>query len=364
MLLSVVIVNYKVPLLAEQTICSVLAAFESLSSGEVLVVDNASGDGSVEYLTETFAHEPRVRILASDENLGFSRGNNLALRQARGEYLLLLNPDTMVGESTLGECIDFLREHPDAGAVGPKLIDIAGRFHPESKRGLPTPWAALCRLLHLYKLAPQSAFFNGYYQGHLCADVVQQVPILTGAFLMMSREVMERVGLLDEQFFMYGEDIDLCYRIEQAGYKNYYLPLPVLHYKGESEQAAHRVRYHRSFYGAMRLFYLKHRRGDLWSRIKTPIILFGIRLQQRLAELKHDRTVADMVDTPSPALIPTTIDQLWEHLEDFPPESHLLITLSETSYDRLLDTMQQLAADRYTFHFRSDMGARIISPKS
>ena len=347
MLLSVVLVNYKVPQLTIEAVRSVLAGCRLIEGEvEVIVLDNASGDDSMGRLRTAFGAEPRVKLLESAMNGGFARGNNQAIAEAQGDYLLLLNPDTLVGESTLAYCLTFLRTHPEAGAVGPRLINQSGAMHPECKRGVPTLWHSFCRFTRLYRLAPHSAWLNGYYQGHLSPDEVQQVPVLTGAFLMMRRTLYQAVGGLDERYFMYGEDIDLCYTIERAGYHNYYLPTPVLHYKGESEQAADRVRYEENFYGAMRLFYLKHQGESWWSRhVTTPLVLAAINVQRRLA-LCRRKTRASQ---PAPHTVSLTLAKLSTDIEAFPQGTRLEVSLAGASYDALLETMERCAERRYLF---------------
>ena len=350
MLLSVILVNYKVPQLTIEAVRSVLASLRRVDGeSEIIVLDNASGDDSMSRLHTAFATEPRVKILESPTNGGFARGNNMAIVEARGDYLLLLNPDTLVGESTLADCLTFLRSHPDAGAVGPRLINQSGAMHPECKRGVPTLWNSFCRFTRLYRLAPHSACFNGYYQGHLSPDAVQQVPVLTGAFLMLRRTIYEEVGGLDERYFMYGEDIDLCYTIERAGYHNYYLPTPVLHYKGESEIAADRVRYEESFYGAMRLFYLKHQGESWWSRhVTTPLVLAAINLQRRLAQGRRQRKAAKSA-IPAPHTVSLTLAELEADIDAFPEGTRLELAMAGASYDNLLKTMERCAERRYLF---------------
>lgn len=347
MLLSVVLVNYKVPQLTIEAVRSVLAGCRLIEGEvEVIVLDNASGDDSMGRLRTAFGAEPRVKLLESATNGGFARGNNQAIAEAQGDYLLLLNPDTLVGESTLAYCLTFLRAHPEAGAVGPRLINQSGAMHPECKRGVPTLWHSFCRFTRLYRLAPHSAWLNGYYQGHLSPDEVQQVPVLTGAFLMMRRTLYQAVGGLDERYFMYGEDIDLCYTIERAGYHNYYLPTPVLHYKGESEQAADRVRYEENFYGAMRLFYLKHQGESWWSRhVTTPLVLAAINVQRRLA-LCRRKTRASQ---PAPHTVSLTLAELSTDIEAFPQGTRLEVSLAGASYDALLETMERCAERKYLF---------------
>lgn len=347
MLLSVVLVNYKVPQLTIEAVRSVLAGCRLIEGEvEVIVLDNASGDDSMGRFRTAFGAEPRVKLLESATNGGFARGNNQAIAEAQGNYLLLLNPDTLVGESTLAYCLTFLRTHPEAGAVGPRLINQSGAMHPECKRGVPTLWHSFCRFTRLYRLAPRSAWLNGYYQGHLSPDEVQQVPVLTGAFLMMRRALYQAVGGLDERYFMYGEDIDLCYTIERAGYHNYYLPTPVLHYKGESEQAADRVRYEENFYGAMRLFYLKHQGESWWSRcVTTPLVLAAINVQRRLA-LCRRKTRASQ---PAPHTVSLTLAELSTDVQAFPQGTRLKVSLAGASYDALLETMERCAERRYLF---------------
>ena len=350
MLLSVILVNYKVPQLTIEAVRSVLASCRLIEGEtEVIVLDNASGDDSMDRLRTAFGGEPKVKLLESPTNGGFARGNNQAIAEASGEYLLLLNPDTLVGESTLSYCLAFLRTHPEAGAIGPRLINQSGVMHPESKRGVPTLWHSFCRLTRLYRLAPRSAWLNGYYQGHLSSDEVQQVPVLTGAFLMMRRALYQAVGGLDERYFMYGEDIDLCYTIERAGYRNYYLPTPVLHYKGESEQAADRVRYEENFYGAMRLFYLKHQGESWWSRhVTTPLVLAAINVQRRLAQGRR-KAKASHVTLPAPHTVSLTLAELSADVEAFPLGTRLEVSLAGASYDALLETMERCAARKYLF---------------
>lgn len=347
MLLSVVLVNYKVPQLTIEAVRSVLAGCRLIEGEvEVIVLDNASSDDSMGRLRTAFGAEPRVKLLESATNGGFARGNNQAIAEAQGDYLLLLNPDTLVGESTLAYCLTFLRTHPEAGAVGPRLINQSGAMHPECKRGVPTLWHSFCRFTRLYRLAPHSAWLNGYYQGHLSPDEVQQVPVLTGAFLMMRRTLYQAVGGLDERYFMYGEDIDLCYTIERAGYHNYYLPTPVLHYKGESEQAADRVRYEENFYGAMRLFYLKHQGESWWSRhVTTPLVLAAINVQRRLALCRRKMRASQ----PAPHTVSLTLAELSTDIEAFPQGTRLEVSLAGASYDALLETMERCAERRYLF---------------
>ena len=253
MKLSVIIVNYKVKHYLEQCLRSVAEASRGIAV-EVIVVDNASGDGSVEYLRERF---PDVTIIASEENLGFARANNLAIRNSHGQYVLLLNPDTIVAEDTFRDFISFMDSTPDAGGCGAYMLHTDGSFAPESRRGLPTPFVAFCKMSGLASLFPKSRTFGRYYMRYLSENEVNRIEIMSGAFMFLRRDALDKAGLLDEDFFMYGEDIDLSYRILKAGYNNYFLPSHILHYKGESTVKSS-YRYVHTFYRAMELFFNKH----------------------------------------------------------------------------------------------------------
>jgi GT2 family glycosyltransferase len=254
MKLSIVIVNYNVKHFLDQCLTSVKRAIKDIEA-EVWVVDNNSVDGSVRMVREKF---PEVRLIANKENVGFSRANNQAIKESVGEYVLLLNPDTVVEDDTFTKIISFMDEHPEAGGLGVKMIDGKGNFLPESKRGLPTPNVAFYKIFGLSKFFPRSRRFGKYHLGYLDKDKINEVEILSGAFMFMRKEALEKTGLLDEEFFMYGEDIDLSYRIIKAGYKNYYYPeTRIIHYKGESTKKSS-VNYVFVFYNAMVIFARKH----------------------------------------------------------------------------------------------------------
>lgn len=279
MKLSVVIVNYNVRYFLEQCLRSVKKAIGDRDDIEVFVVDNDSVDRSQQMVKEKF---PDVRLIESDVNLGFSKANNLAIGEAAGEYILLLNPDTLVQEDTFNKCIDFMDSTPKAGALGVKMIDGKGKFLPESKRGLPTPEVALYKILGLNKLFPRSRKFGKYHLGYLPENDVNEVEVLSGAFMFIRRSVLEEIGTLDEEYFMYGEDIDLSYRITKAGYKNYYFPeTSIIHYKGESTKKAS-VNYVLVFYRAMIIFSNKHYRGG-YEKALNMLISLAIYLRAGVA---------------------------------------------------------------------------------
>lgn len=253
MKLSIVIVSYNVCHMLEQCLRSVERALEGME-GEVVVVDNASTDGSMDYLRPRFPH---VRFIVGRENVGFSRANNIAIRQTESQYVLLLNPDTLVAEDTLHRCVDFLDAHPSVGATGVRMLNSDGSFAPESRRGLPTPFTSFCKMCGLGTLFPRSHVFGHYYMRYLDPNEANPIEVISGAFCMVRRQALDEVGLLDEDFFMYGEDIDLSYRLLQGGWKNYYLPCTILHYKGESTVKSS-FRYVHVFYEAMLIFFNKH----------------------------------------------------------------------------------------------------------
>ncbi len=259
MKLSIIIVNYNVKYFLEHCLHSVSRAVNGHRDVEILVVDNASPDDSVQMLKERF---PNVILVENKRNVGFAKANNMAIRVSRGEYVLLLNPDTVVQQDTFAKCIAFMDAHPEAGGLGVKMIDGSGNYLPESKRGFPSPWVAFCKVFGLTALFPKSKLLAGYYLGHLSKDSNQEVDVLAGAFMMMRRSVLDKIGLLDETFFMYGEDIDLSYRIVQAGFKNYYFSeTRIIHYKGESTKKGS-LNYVRMFYQAMIIFARKHFGGS------------------------------------------------------------------------------------------------------
>ncbi|HEX6846124.1 MAG TPA: glycosyltransferase family 2 protein [Chitinophagaceae bacterium] len=253
MQLSIIIVNYNSRLLIEQCFVSIEKAIVGIST-EIIVVDNSSTDGSKEYLPQKF---PGVKFIFNDANVGFAKACNQGFKISSGNYVLFLNPDTILSETCLKDCISFFESHSDAGAAGVRMLDDKGRFLKESKRGLPSPSASFYKLFGLSAVFPGSKTFGKYHQGHLPENENNPVEVLSGAFMMVRRNVLEKVKGFDESFFMYGEDIDLSLRITGSGFKNYYLGrISVTHLKGGSTTFNHK--YIRDFYGAMHLFVRKH----------------------------------------------------------------------------------------------------------
>lgn len=254
MQLSIIIVNYNVKYFLEQCLCSVEAAITSLQA-EVIVVDNHSNDGSISYLQERF---PFVQFIANNENVGFGKANNQGFAIAKGDYILFLNPDTIVPEDCFTKCISFFEKNNDCGALGIRMLDGSGNFLPESKRSFPTPMTAFFKLVGLAKLFPNSSVFNKYALGYLDENKNHEVDVLAGAFMMVRKEIIAATKGFDEVFFMYGEDVDLSYRIQQTGYKNYYFAeSAIIHFKGESTKRGS-LNYVKMFYQAMSIFVTKH----------------------------------------------------------------------------------------------------------
>ncbi len=305
--LAIIIVNYNVRFFLEQCLCSVEAAAKRFvetygpDSLEVFVVDNRSVDGSVDMVKERF---PWVTCIANTDNVGFSKANNQALRLSDATYQLLLNPDTLIEEDTLVSVVRFMDEHPEAGGLGVKMVDGTGTFLPESKRGLPTPWVAFYKVFGLASLFPKSKRFGRYHLGYLSENEIHEIDVLSGAFMLLRKEALDKVGLLDETYFMYGEDIDLSYRIQLGGYKNYYFPgTRIIHYKGESTKKGS-INYVFVFYKAMVIFARRHfgHQHAFWFSFLIHLAIWGRaglsiirRMVDRLALPAMDLTVVFFV---------------------------------------------------------------------
>jgi len=357
-MLSVIIVNYNVKYYLEQCLEAVRRASQGLQI-EVVVVDNLSTDGSIPYLRERF---PEVTFIENKENVGFARANNQAIRMSAGKYVLLLNPDTIVAEHTLSDFIRFMDSHPEAGGAGAYMLRTDGTFAPESRRGLPTPFVAFCKMSGLAALLPQSRVFGRYYMRYLNENEVNEIEIISGACMLLRREALDKVGLLDEDFFMYGEDIDLSYRILKGGYKNYFLPTRMLHYKGESTEKSS-FRYTYTFYQAMRLFFRKHYAHysflvslpinvAIW--VRSFMAYIGNQFKHR-KRMQPEKLSSDMLVIGSARML-AEVQRLVEHHqlrgeiryvegdEHALPEGHLAVSFDTSAYDTLV-----YDADAYTY---------------
>jgi GT2 family glycosyltransferase len=330
--LSVIIVNFNVKYFLEQCLYSVLNAKKKFvekygtDSLEVFVVDNKSEDGSCEFVKKRF---PEVQLIENEENVGFSMANNQALRIAKGAYSLLLNPDTIIPEDNLIKVVDFMEDHPETGALGVKMMNGSGEFLPESKRSLPTPMVSFYKIFGLSSLFPKSKKFGRYHLTFLDKDETHEVDVLSGAFMLLRKAALEKTGLLDEDFFMYGEDIDLSYRIKKSGYKNHYFSeTEIIHYKGESTKKGS-LNYVYVFYNAMVIFAKKH-----FSKKNAGLYTFFIKtavwLRAALSVFKRifNSLFLPLIDSSIFFLGFFTIKPLWErykfNTENYYPEEYLL----------------------------------------
>lgn len=272
--LSVIIVNYNVKELLENCIQSVIAASKNLKT-EIIIVDNNSFDGSVNYISNKFADFSNVKIIPSEVNLGFAKANNLAVEKSQGKYLLILNPDTILQEDTLEKCLAYYEDTPSIGCLTCKLILPNGKLDLACRRSFPTPSVALYRIFGLSKLFPKSRIFGKYNLTYLDENQTYEVDAVVGAFMFLSKNVFELIGGFDEDYFMYGEDLDLCYKIKKAGYKIfYYSGTSIIHYKGESTKKSS-VSYVNNFYGAMKIFVEKNlHQTSLLLNLLIKILIF------------------------------------------------------------------------------------------
>ncbi|MFT7250662.1 MAG: GT2 family glycosyltransferase [Flavobacterium sp.] len=290
MQLSVIILNYNVRYFLEQCVFSVQKALKGID-GEIIVIDNNSSDDSCAMMKEKF---PNVRLIENKQNSGFPKGNNIGVAEAKGEYLCILNPDTVVAEDTFSKILQSRFCNFDTGIIGCKLIDGTGNFLPESKRGVPTPWVAFTKIFGLYKFFPFSSWFNKYYAQHITENQSGKVDILVGAFMFMKRELYIKIGGFDENCFMYSDDIDLSYMVLKLGEENHYFhETSVIHYKGEST-----VRdglYMKRFREAMEFFYNKHFKKSVIFNIMMQFggFVFSVikKNQQKNEKVKIDEYV-------------------------------------------------------------------------
>ena len=289
MQLSVIILNYNVRYFLEQCILSVQKALEGID-GEIIVIDNASSDDSCDMMKTKFPH---LKLIENTANLGFPKGNNIGVAQAKGEYICILNPDTVVAEDTFTKILNSKFQIPNSklGIIGCKLIDGTGNFLPESKRGVPTPWVAFTKIFGLYKI---SNYFGKYYAQHLSENESGKVDILVGAFMMMKRELYLEVGGFDENCFMYSDDIDLSYLVLKTGKLNYYFhDTSVIHYKGES--TVRDETYMKRFQEAMQFFYNKHFKKSWFFDVMMQIGSFFFSLLKKIQQKNKPRIIDEYV---------------------------------------------------------------------
>lgn len=280
MKLSIVIVNYNVKQLLENCLKSVVQACKNMDA-EIFVVDNASTDGSEAFFKNKFSE---VNFSWNTTNVGFSKANNSALYKVRGDYILFLNPDTIVPKDCFEKCLDFFSTQKDCGAMGVRMVDGKGRFLKESKRGFPDPITSLYKMTGLHRLFPRSKRFAKYYEGHLSENESHSVDVLSGAFMLLSKDALNKVKGFDETYFLYGEDIDLSCRILNAGYKNYYFAgTTITHFKGESTEKKS-ADYTRHFHESMKIFVRKY---YAHNKIAIRLICLGIDFKKTLSDIKR-----------------------------------------------------------------------------
>ena len=330
MQLSVIILNYNVRYFLEQCVLSVQKALEGIDS-EIIVIDNASSDASCEMMKTKFPH---IKLIENKDNLGFPKGNNIGVAQAKGEYICILNPDTVVAEDTFFKILNsqLVTRNSQLGIIGCKLIDGAGNFLPESKRGVPTPWVAFTKIFGLYKI---SNYFGKYYSQHLSENESGKVDILVGAFMLMKRELYLEVGGFDENCFMYSDDIDLSYLVLKTGKSNYYFhETSVIHYKGES--TVRDGTYMKRFREAMQFFYKKHFKKSWFFDVMMQVGSFVFSLLKKNQQ-KNEVRILDEYIVFSRENLELNLSKKATYLADFnqfenQPQKNLEIIFDTTTF--------------------------------
>lgn len=381
MKVAVIIVNYRLKYFLEQTLLSVAEAAEGIDCATI-VIDNASGDDSIDFLRSRF---PNVTFIENSQNAGFSRANNQGFELAKdADFQLVLNPDTIIGRRTIRDCLKWMECHADCASIGVRMLDGNGNFLPESKRSFPSIWNSFCKLFGLSKLFPHSRVFARYHLRYLPENEPNIVPVLAGAFMFIRNSRLREVGGFDEDFFMYGEDMDLAYRLAQDGWNNYYLPTPIIHYKGECTKTES-ADYVKIFYGAMHIFYRKHypRRQWLSQLFITPAI--GARMLMSLINKKVVKPIARLFHCGNGKSLPAYVVsdnadilataaaegfgsdrcQLVNSIEEVPASEacNIILDDSRLSYEEIIDTIDRNSSSRHLFHIYSSRNALIISPK-
>ncbi len=368
--ITIVIVSYRVKHFLEQTIRAALEALAGLN-GEVIVVDNNSGDDTMAFVKPRF---PQVTFIENSENVGFGRANNQAIMRAKGHYTLILNPDTIITPECITAPMQWMKAHPKCASIGLHMIDGNGRFLPESKRAFPTPWVSFCKIFGLSKLMPRSRWFAKYHLRFLDEHRPHNIDILAGAYMFCRTSILQSVGGFDEDFFMYGEDIDLSFRFVQAGFENWYLPTTMIHYKGECTKKDS-LRYVKVFYDAMLIFYRKHFPG--FGTLAYPFIKLGVLVRQSMAVLrrffkhvfkKKEKTLDEINNWVILSDSPNEVAQKM-HIAHYDTKipvrgtANVLIDDASFSYSQIVDTIAKGARKGVDFHIFSNRNGIIITPK-
>ncbi len=365
--LSIVIVSYRAKHFLEQTLQAALQALQGFA-GEIIVVDNASGDDTVQW-TRHRVPEGSVTWIENHDNVGFARANNQAIARARGKYTVILNPDTIITRQCLASCVEWMDSHPKCGAIGLHMVDGNGVFLPESKRALPTPWVSFCKLFGLSALFPKSRRFARYHLRFLPEDQPHPIEILSGAYMFCNTQALQQLGGFDEDFWMYGEDIDLSYRFVKAGYENWYLPTTMVHYKGESTKKDS-VRYVRVFYDAMLIFYRKH--FARYGRLMSPFIHAGVWLRQSITLLRntlrhsHSEPQHNWVivsDQPAAVAKQAGIGHYATQVPEQAAAADVLIDDSCHTYAQIVDMLAANTRPNVRYHIYAARNGMVITPK-
>lgn len=378
---TTVIVNYRLKYFLEQTLLSVREAYTKIP-GHTIVIDNNSGDDSIDFLKERF---PDVTFICNTENAGFAKANNQGFALADTDYILVLNPDTIIGENTLKDTVEFMDSHNDCAAIGVKMIDGNGNFLPESKRSFPSIWNSFCKLFGLSALFPKSRIFARYHMRYLSENEIHKIEVLAGAFMLLRTSVVKEVGGFDEDFFMYGEDMDLSYRMASDGRSNYYIPTPIIHYKGECTKTES-MNYVKIFYEAMHIFYRKHfPRRSFISKIFissaifmrmcigaiTSVIIKPIKLKFKRS---HKTAKTFIVSNDSQAI--TTIlkqEGFCDNVETLADinlipnntePTNVILDDRQMNYASIISTIMRHKQNNRFFHIYSSRNNLIISPKA
>lgn len=381
--MTTVIVNYRLKYFLEQTLRSVEEAYSAVGGGRTIVIDNNSGDDSIDYLEQRF---PQVTFVRNSKNVGFSRANNQGFKMSDTEYVLILNPDTIIGRSTISDCIKCMEEHKDCGCIGVKMTDGNGKFLAESKRSFPSVWNSFCKLFGLSVLFPKSRLFGRYSLKYLSTDEMHKVDVLSGAFMFVRRCLLNEVGGFDEDFFMYGEDIDLSYRLKRNGFVNYYLPTPIIHYKGECTKSDS-VDYVRVFYQAMHIFYKKHypdshTLGGLFVRsaIGFRMCVQGVKnllVNPIVSSIKRfrRRPIKSYILSVNPQNVVSSMWREWgedaeycqldsvQSIAQCSEKCNIILDDRMLSYDQIVRTIGEYSSVRRNFHIYASSADVIISPK-
>ena len=384
--ISIIIVNYNVKYFLEQCLYSVRAAVSGMDA-DVFVVDNNSTDGSVEYLRPLF---PEVVFIENCDNPGFAKANNQAIARCKGEYVLLLNPDTVIGEESIRSLCYFMDENPQSGGIGVKMLDGHGVFLAESKRSFPTPWVSFCKMFGLSKLFSNSPCFARYSLPYLDENKQHEVEVLAGAFMLLRHEALDKVGLLDEAFFMYGEDIDLSYRLVLGGYTNFYIPERILHYKGESTKQGD-LKYIRAFYGAMIIFFKKYYPHSgivmsflihvaVWLKaiLSAPFRKFGLNKgkkskHRRLLVLCNEEHFEEIKKACTKRMPELEYVNLWDLDEEHAMDAicrrnqmkgftDYVFCYPDVRFEQMLLFMDRIVNKKATYHIYTKKSGRFVSP--